>query len=107
MRPEERNDTMAKIEMVNVGAQNYVVMGRVVAVLGSGTAPIRRVIRDGKDRGTLLDVSQHRELKSVIVLDDGHMVASFLPPDKVVRRFADPGATLDETDDEEIEQAND
>lgn len=98
---------MAKIEMVNVGAQNYVVMGRVVAVLGSGTAPIRRVIRDGKDRGTLLDVSQHRELKSVIVLDDGHMVASFLPPDKVVQRFADPGATLDEADNEEIEQAND
>jgi hypothetical protein len=29
-----------------------------------------------------------------------------LPPDKVVRRFADPGATLDEEDMEEIEQAN-
>ncbi len=98
---------MAKIEMVNVGAESYVVASRVVAVIASNTAPIRRVIREGKDRGTLLDVSQHRELRSVIVLDDGHMVASFLPPDKVVRRFADPAATLDEADSEEIEQAND
>ena len=89
---------MAKIEMVNIGAQNYVAADRVVAVLGSGTAPIRRAIREGKDRGMLLDVSQHRELRTVIVLDDGHMVASFLPPDKVVQRFSDPAASLDEQD---------
>ena len=92
---------MAKIEMVNIGAQNYVVADRVVAVLGSGTAPIRRVIREGKDRGTLLDVSQHRELRTVIVLDDGHMVASFLTPEKVVQRFSDPGATFNEQDADE------
>lgn len=92
---------MAKIELVNVGARNYVVAGRVVAVLGSGTAPIRRVIREGKDRGTLLDVSQHRELRTVVVLDDGHMVASFLPPEAVVRRFSDPGASLEEQDADE------
>lgn len=92
---------MAKIEMVNIGAQNYVVAGRVVAVLASGTAPIRRVIREAKDKGTLLDVSQHRELRSVIVLDNGHMVASFLPPSTVMRRFADPAPTIDAQDEDE------
>jgi hypothetical protein len=92
---------VARVEMVNVGAQNYVVAGRVVAVLGSATAPIRRVIRDGKERGLLLDVSQHRELRSVIVLDDGHMVASFLPPAQVMRRLAEPADSLEELDADE------
>ena len=78
---------MSKLTMVNVGAQNYVVTNRVVAVLASNTAPIRRVIREGKEGGTLLDVSQHRELRTVIVLDSGHLVTSFLPPELVVRRL--------------------
>jgi regulator of extracellular matrix RemA (YlzA/DUF370 family) len=93
--------TVSKNEMVNVGAQNFVLAHRVVAVLASNTAPIRRVIREGKDSGRLLDVSQHRELRSLVVLDDGHMVASFLPTTTVVRRFADPVATLDENDPDE------
>lgn len=92
---------MAHVEMVNVGAQNYVVVGRVVAVLDSATAPIRRVIREGKERGVLLDVSRHRELRSLIVLDDGHMVASFLAPSQVLRRLAEPTASLDEQDADE------
>jgi regulator of extracellular matrix RemA (YlzA/DUF370 family) len=92
---------MAKNEMVNVGAQNYVLANRVVAVLASNTAPIRRVIREGKDNGKLLDVSQHRELRTLIVLDDGHMVASFLPTPTVVRRFANPVGTLEEQDPDE------
>jgi len=90
-----------KNEMVNVGAQNYVLAHRVVAVLASNTTPIRRVIREGKDSGKLLDVSQHRELRSLVVLDDGHMVASFLPSRSVVQRFQDPVATLDEKDPDE------
>jgi extracellular matrix regulatory protein A len=90
--------TMIRHEMVNVGAQNYVLAHRVVAVLASNTAPVRRVIREGKDSGKLLDVSQHRELRTLIVLDDGHMVASFLPTATVVRRFADPVATVDDQD---------
>jgi extracellular matrix regulatory protein A len=92
---------MAQLELVNVGAQNYVVVGRVVAVLDSATAPIRRVIREGKERGVLLDVSRHRELRSLIVLDDGHMVASFLPPTQVMRRLAEPAASLDARDSDE------
>jgi regulator of extracellular matrix RemA (YlzA/DUF370 family) len=98
---QENEAEMNKNEMVNVGAQNYVLAHRVVAILASNTAPIRRVIREGKDSGRLLDVSQHRELRSLVVLDDGHMVASFLPPTTVVRRFADPVATLDEKDPDE------
>ena len=89
---------MAKIEMVNVGAQNYVVAERVVAILASGTAPVRRVIREAKERGTLLDVSQHRELRTVIVMDDGHLVASFLPTDTLMRRFVDPTTSIDAQD---------
>ncbi len=58
-------------------------------------------IREGKERGVLLDVSQHRELRTLIVLDDGHMVASFLPAPTIVRRLADPAASLDEHDTDE------
>jgi regulator of extracellular matrix RemA (YlzA/DUF370 family) len=92
---------MAKIEMVNIGAQNYVVAQRVVAVLASNTAPIRRVIREAKERGALLDVSQHRELRSLVVMDDGHLIATFLAPYAVMRRFEDPSATLDAQDADE------
>ena len=91
---------MSKIEMVNIGAQNYVVADRVVAVLASNTAPIRRVIREAKDRGVLLDVSQHRELRALVVMDDGHLIATFLPTNAVVRRFADPDTTIDDQDEE-------
>ena len=71
------NDLALKNEMVNIGAQNFVLANRVVAILASNTAPIRRVIREGKDSGKLLDVSQHRELRTVASQRDAQVANAY------------------------------
>lgn len=93
--------TETRCTVIRVGARSYVVAERVVAIVSADTAPIRRAIREGRDKGVLFDVSLHRELRTLIVLDSGQIVASYLQPEVVARRLTQPG-TDEESGDEQF-----
>lgn len=78
-----------------VGGSNFVAVGRVVGVFEPDTAAVKRLIREAKTTNKLLDVSRHREVRSVLVLDTGDVVTSFLTPEDLAARMGgklDPGA---------------
>lgn len=74
--------------MTNIGFGNYVASNRVVAVVGSESAPIKRLIQDAKDGGIAVDVTCGRKTMSVIITDSGHVVLSSLKPASVRKRLA-------------------
>lgn len=67
-------------ELVHVGFGNIVAMNRVVAIVSPNSAPIKRLIKEsegrenGKDKGKVIDMTNGRRTKAVIVSDSGHLL---------------------------------
>ncbi len=72
--------------LYNIGFGSYVTRERVIAVVGPDSAPMKRVIQEGRERGALIDATFGRKTASVFVMDSGHVILSALPPE----RFAEP-----------------
>src|SRR5947209_4554488 len=51
--------------LLSVGFDNYVVASRVTAVVGCSSAPIRRMIREYRTNGGLLDATQGRRMRAL------------------------------------------
>ena len=74
-------------ELLHVGFGNVVVSRRVVAIVAPDSLPVRRMVREARDKGMLVDASRGRKVKSVLILDNGHIIASALHPSTIARRM--------------------
>jgi hypothetical protein len=82
---------------LSVGYDNFVVAERIVAIVGCSSAPIRRLIQESRQNGKLLDATQGRRMRSVVLMDSGILVTSALSQETLVRRAA--GARPTDTSD--------
>lgn len=73
-------------ELLHVGFGNYIALNRVVAIVTPNSAPIQRMVRDGKKRGVIKDVTQGRRTKAVIFMDDGSIVLAAITPEAIYGR---------------------
>ena len=60
---------------------------RIVAVAGVRSAPIERLLRQAAEEGRLLDLSFGRRVRSVVVLDSGHVAKLAITPETVLARW--------------------
>ena len=77
-----------KTKLLNVGFGNVVVTARVVAIVSPNSAPMRRLKDHAKDLGKLIDASQGRKTRSIIVTDSDHVILSGIQPDTLSQRLA-------------------
>lgn len=87
------------MKLINIGFGNMVSANRLVAIVSPESAPIKRIIQDAKDRGTLIDATYGRRTRAVLVTDSDHMILSAVQPETVANRLND----RDEDDEEELE----
>ena len=78
---------MAKL--INVGFGNVVNSGRIVAVVSPDAAPVKRMIQSVKGTRILIDATQGRKTKAVIITSDDHLVLSALQPETSAKRFSE------------------
>ena len=86
------------MKLINIGFGNMVSANRLVAIVSPESAPIKRIIQDAKDRGTLIDATYGRRTRAVLVTDSDHVILSAVQPETVANRLGD-----DEDEDEEDE----
>ena len=86
------------IELVHIGFNNILVMNRVVAVASPNSSPTKRTIQEGRNKGMLIDMTNGRRTKAVIITDSGHIILSALAPETIAGRVQtpQPKATQDE-----------
>jgi len=75
------------IELVHIGFNNTVVMNRVIAIASPNSAPTKRVIHEARDKGLLVDMTNGRRTKAVIITDSGHIVLAALAPETIAGRL--------------------
>lgn len=72
--------------MVSIGFGNIVHANRIVAMVSPDSAPVRRIVADARDRGMLVDATQGRRTRAVIITDSGHIILSAVHPETVAAR---------------------
>ena len=60
-----------------------------MAIVSPESAPIKRIIQDARDRGTLIDATYGRRTRAVIITDSDHVVLSAVQPETVANRLSD------------------
>ncbi len=75
------------IELVHIGFNNMLAMNRVIAIASPNSAPTKRCIQEGKSKGLLIDMTNGRRTKAVIIADSGHVILAALAPDTIAGRL--------------------
>lgn len=73
--------------VLNVGFYNFVASDKVLALIRSDSAPMRRMVQESRKAGTLIDATQGRKTKSVVFLSGGIMVTSALSQETLAKRL--------------------
>lgn len=83
------------MRLLNVGYGNIVISSRVVAVVAPSAAPVRRLREEARERGKLVDATQGRKTRSVIVTDSDHVILSAVQTETLSQRLvaSDQGGT--------------
>ncbi len=86
------------MKLVNIGFGNMLNADRIIAVLNPDSAPVKRIISEGKDRSILIDATQGRRTKSVIVTDTDHVILSYLSNEAIANRMKGDTVMYEEDD---------
>lgn len=90
------------MKFLNIGFGNMVSVDRIVAIASPDSEPIKRLVRDAKDDGRVIDVSCGRRTRAVIITDSEHVILSAIQTETITNRLAsdDDGAELDDSEEE-------
>ena len=71
------------MKLINIGFGNMVSANRLVAIVSPESAPIKRIIADARERGSLIDATYGRRTRAVIITDSDHVILSAVQPETV------------------------
>jgi regulator of extracellular matrix RemA (YlzA/DUF370 family) len=72
--------------LVNIGFGNMVSTSRIIAIVTPGSSPMKRLKDEAKKRGKLIDASEGRRTRSIIVTDSDHVILSALQTETITQR---------------------
>lgn len=74
------------MKLINIGFGNAVNADRVIAVVSTDSAPVKRIIAQAKENRMLIDATQGRKTQAVLIMDSDHVVATYLKAETIVGR---------------------
>ena len=77
-----------KCKLLNIGFGNSIVAERVVAIVNPVSAPIKRLREEAKNNAKLIDATQGRRTRSIIVTDSNHVVLSSMQAETIAQRLS-------------------
>ncbi len=81
-----KKDDLAPV-LVNIGFGNMVAGAKVVAILTPGSAPMKRLREEARERGKLVDATEGRRTRSILITDSDHVILSALQAETITQRF--------------------
>lgn len=82
--------------VLNVGFYNYVLTSKIVALVSSESAPMRRLIQSLRNSGQLIDATQGRRTKSIIFTDGDAVILSAISQETLAKRLSAGEVIADE-----------
>lgn len=76
------------MNLVNIGFGNLVNSDRVVTIVSPESAPIKKIIKESKQAGTLIDATHGRRTMSVIITDSDIVILSYMDLKQIANKFS-------------------
>ncbi|HEM46263.1 MAG TPA: DUF370 domain-containing protein [Alphaproteobacteria bacterium] len=73
--------------LLNIGFGNVVAAEKVVAVVGADSAPMRRRREEARQAGKLVDATQGRKTRAVIITSTDHVILSAVAVETIAQRW--------------------
>lgn len=80
-----------EVRLLNIGFGNTVVSSRVVAIVTPASAPMKRLKEDAKEAKRLIDATQGRRTRSIIITDSNHVILSAVQAETIAQRYSTEG----------------
>jgi regulator of extracellular matrix RemA (YlzA/DUF370 family) len=77
------------MKLLNIGFGNFVSEGRIVAIVSPESAPIKRIIKEAKETGMLIDATYGKRTGAVVMMDSDHVVLSSEQPEAIANSTID------------------
>lgn len=74
--------------LVNIGFGNMVSSNRIIAIVSPESAPIKRLVQEGRDKGMVIDATYGRRTRAVVITDSDHVILSAVQPETVAHRLS-------------------
>ncbi|MFN4132128.1 MAG: DUF370 domain-containing protein [Caldimicrobium sp.] len=74
-------------KLLNIGFGNFVVVDRVIAIVNPNSAPMKRLKEEAKETKRLIDATQGRKTRSIIITDSNHVILSAIQAETIAQRF--------------------
>lgn len=74
--------------LLNIGYGNLVMASRVVAIVSPQSAPMKRLREEAARRGKLVDATQGRRTRSILITDADQVVLSAINPETIAARLS-------------------
>lgn len=75
------------MKLINIGFGNMIAAERVIAVISPESAPVKRMIREADEKGSLINATYGRRTRAVIITDSYHVVLSAVQPETIAVRL--------------------
>lgn len=75
------------LPLINIGFGNVVSASRVISIVDPGSSPMKRLREEAAERGKLIDATQGRKTRAIIVTDSDHVILSALQAETITQRF--------------------
>ena len=84
------------MKLINIGFGNMVSANRLTAIVSPESAPIKRIVQEARDKGSLIDATYGRRTRAVIIMDSDHIILSAVQPETVANRLDSSNEDLEE-----------
>lgn len=74
-------------KLIRLGFDNVVVKDKIVAVVASDAAPIKRLKDEARRMNKLIDATSGRRTRAVIITESDHVILASVQPETIVQRF--------------------
>ncbi len=74
------------MRLINIGLGNMIAVDRVIAVVNPDSAPVKRLIQEARDDKRLIDATQGRRTRAVMIMNTNQVVLSAIQPETIASR---------------------
>ncbi len=78
---------MAGLKALNVGFSNVVSTSKIVSIIQAESASGKRLRTEAKKTGKLIDATQGRKTRSIVITESGHLILSALRVESLLKRI--------------------
>jgi regulator of extracellular matrix RemA (YlzA/DUF370 family) len=83
-------------ELVHVGFGNVIAVNRVIALLSVNQQPVKRLVREAREKDRLIDATHGRKAKTVVLFETGHMMLAAVTAETIAHRLATTSILFEE-----------